>query len=70
MFSIAQNAGEPDAVGRFKLLVPRYGITAVTVPTNMFTGRDLNKPFKVFTSTEKASTRAFSWLKAPIKLSH
>ena len=61
MFSIAQNAGEPDAVGRFKLLVPRYGITAVTVPTNMFVGSDLKKPFKVFTSTEKASTRAFSY---------
>ena len=43
MFSIAQNAGEPDAVGRFKLLVPRYGITAVTVPTNMFIGRNLSK---------------------------
>ena len=48
MFSIAQNAGEPDAVGRFKLLVPRYGITAVTVPTNMFTGRYLKKPSQGF----------------------
>ena len=48
MFSIAQNAGEPDAVGRFKLLVPRYGITAVTVPTNMFVGSDLKKPSQSF----------------------
>ena len=48
MFSIAQNAGEPDAVGRFKLLVPRYGITAVTVPTNMFVGKEINEPSQSF----------------------
>ena len=42
MFPIAQTAGAPGTPSpagiRFKLLVPRYGITAVTVPTNMFTG--------------------------------
>ena len=32
------NDMESPAGIRFKLLVPRYGITAVTVPTNMFTG--------------------------------
>ena len=48
MFSIAQNAGEPDAVGRFKLLVPRYRITAVTVPTNMFVGKEFNKSSQSF----------------------